>query len=79
MKPIKFKEANTTFAKDQPQYQPLPALVKEGQHGDVVTCWHLSFKERAKILITGKLWLNMMTFKKPLTPVYLTVNKEEVI
>jgi hypothetical protein len=26
MKPIEFKEKNVVFAKDQPQYQPLPAL-----------------------------------------------------
>ena len=26
MKPVEFKHQNVVFAKDQPEYQPLPAL-----------------------------------------------------
>lgn len=79
MKPIKFKEANITFAKDQPEYQPLPAYKDAGPEGYVVSCWGLSFKERIKILLTGKLWIGLMTFHKPLTPSYPTVNKNELL
>ena len=53
MKPIEFKHQNIVFAKDQPEYQPLPALKFESSNGEVVSCWKLSFKERIKIVFTG--------------------------
>ena len=79
MTPIKFPEANVTFAKDQPEYQPLPAFRDPGPEGAVVSCWQLSFKERIKILFTGKLWLSLWSFHKPLTPSLPTVNKSDVL
>lgn len=79
MKPIKFPEANITFAENQPEYQPLPAFIKDNPQGETVSCWQLSFKERIKILITGKLWVSLWTFNKPLTPMYFTTKKEELI
>jgi len=66
MKPIEFKEQNVVFAKDQPQYLPLPARREED--GMVITCWKLSFIERVKILFTGKMWLSQLTFNDPLQP-----------
>lgn len=77
MKPIEFPEVNVTYAKDQPQYQPLPVF--KDADGTVISCWKLSFKERMKLLRTGELWISMLTFNKPLTPLYPTVNKEEVL
>ena len=81
MKPIHFKESNIVFAKDQPEYQPLPAYKNknEGNNGEVVSCWSLNFRERIKVLFSGKIYASLMTFNKPLTPTYITVNKEEVI
>jgi hypothetical protein len=79
MKPITFKECNVTFAKDQPEYQPLPAYKTGTMHGEVISCWHLSFKERIKLLIHGNLWIAMMTFNQSLTPIYPTVDKAEII
>ena len=65
MKPIKFKEQNCTFAKDQPEYQQLPAFKNKNIEGiPVVSCWKLSFIERLRILFTGKLWVNLLTFGK---------------
>lgn len=66
MKPVYFKEANITFAKDQPQYLPLPA--ERSEDGMVTTCWQMSFKERIKVLFTGKVWLQTLTFNNPLQP-----------
>ena len=54
MKPITFKEHNVVYAKDQPEYNPLPAL--KDNTGAVVSCWKLSIKERFKLIFTGKLW-----------------------
>jgi len=71
MKPIKFKESNITFAKDQPEYIPLPAFKSED--GRIISCWELSFKERVKVLFTGRMWLSLLTFNKPLQPIKIQV------
>lgn len=76
MKPIKFPESNVTFAKDQPQYKQLPAFKNNSPQGEVVTCWHLSFRERLRILFKGKLWVCMLSFNKPLSPIALSTKKE---
>lgn len=68
-----------TFAENQPEYQPLPALKINDETGNVISCWKLSFKEKIKILFTGKVWVGLMMFGKPLTPSYLTINKKELI
>lgn len=78
MKPVNFKGQNVVFAKDQPEYQPLPALKLDTPEGEVISCWKLSFKERVKILFTGRIWLSLMSFNKLLTPSYLSVNREDV-
>lgn len=77
MNPIEFKEQNITYAKDQPEYNPLPAY--KDDDGVVVSCWRLSFRERLKILLTGKVWLSLMSFNKPLTPSLMSVNKKDVL
>lgn len=66
MRPITFAEQNTTYAKDQPQYLPLPA--HKDEMGVVTTCWALSWRDRIKLLFTGRLWLQQMTFDEPLQP-----------
>ena len=78
MKPIEFKHQNIVFANDQPEYMPLPALKIESEQGEVISCWRLSFKERVKVLFSGKVWLSLMSFNKPLTPSYMSVNRKEV-
>ena len=78
MKPVEFKHQNTVIAKDQPQYMPLPALIIESPYGEVISCWKMPFKDRVKVLFTGRIWLNLLSFNKPLTPSYLSVNRKEV-
>jgi len=78
MKPVEFKHQNVVFAKDQPEYQPLPALRIESPEGEVISCWKMSFKERIKVLFFGRVWLSLMSFNKPLTPSYMAVNRKEV-
>lgn len=74
MKPIHFKQVNKVYAKDQPQYLPLPVYEDELQGGRVFHCWKLNFKERITILFTGRIWINVLNFKKPLQPIKLMVN-----
>lgn len=79
MKPIKFKEHNAIFGSDQPEYEPLHAYRVGNEEGEIVSCWRLSLKERFKILITGKIWMSLLGFHKPINPSYLTTNKKELI
>lgn len=65
MLPIEFKEQNVVYAKDQPEYIPLPAYQDETLS---ISCWKMSWKERVKIFFTGKLWLTQLNFGGPLQP-----------
>ena len=58
------------FAKDQPQYFPLPAILEDD--GAIHTRWRLSLKERLQILFNGSIYLDVLTFNKPLQPVRLS-------
>ena len=76
MKPITpvvpgFNLPVTEFAKDQPEYITLPS--HRSPDGRVVTRWRLTFMERLRILLTGDLWLSLLTFNQPLQPVKLDV------
>lgn len=72
MKPIEFKEFNCIYAKDQPEYLPLPAYRTED--GEVTSCWKLPIKERIKILLTGKIFISVLTFNKPLQPISISID-----
>lgn len=77
MKPIKFPEANVTYGENQEEYEPLPAL--KFPHGEVVTCFQLTDEELDKIKETKCIWLALQTFNQPLQPLFLSVDKEDVI
>ena len=77
MKPVTFKVQNTAFAKDQEQYGTIPTLHMEGPSGTIVSCWELSEEEIAEVVKTGKMWLGLMCFGKPLTPSFLSVNSDD--
>ena len=78
MRPTKFKHQNCTYAENQPDYMPLPALKIQSEYGEVVSCWRMSFRDRVKVLFTGKVWLSLMSFNKPLTPSFMSVNRKDV-
>jgi len=77
MEAINFKGANVVFAENQEEYNSLPAFKDED--GTVVTCFKLSEEEIKKISETGELWLSVMTFNQALQPLFLSVNKDEVL
>jgi len=66
MEPIEFKGQTDVYAKDQPEYRSLP--VHRTADGTVTSCWKMTWKERFKIFLTGKIWWSTMTFNKPLQP-----------
>ena len=78
MKPKKFKEVNIEFAKDQPEYETLPAFRSSEPNGEVITCWNLTFGERLRILFKGEIWLSLLTFNKPLTPSFMTTKRGDL-
>lgn len=61
-----------TYAKDQPEYLPLPSLKSED--GRVVSRWTLTVEERAKIAAGADIFLTLHTFNNPLQPILLTVD-----
>jgi hypothetical protein len=58
-----------TYAQNQPEYIPLPAWKQDGPEGLRVTRWKLSWKERFDILLTGSIWIRILTFNNPLQPI----------
>lgn len=79
MKAIEFKEMNVVYAKNQPEYRPLPAFKDDGKEGAVVFCQQLSFVERVRVLFTGKIWGQMLTFGNNLNPSFFTTKKSDVL
>ena len=60
----------TVLAKDQPQYLPLP--VAHLEYGDgtrsMISCYRLTWRERFRILFSGKVWWEQLTFGEALQP-----------
>ena len=79
MKLIEFDEQTIVIAKDQPEYNPLPAYrFKDDLQGRIVCVWELTLRERIKLLITGKVWHQILTFNHALQPQLLTIEKPEM-
>ena len=78
MEPTKFKHQNVVFAENQPEYKPLPALILRDSPGiPAISCWRMSLRERLYVLFTGRVWLSMYTFARPLTPAIVAAYREE--
>lgn len=74
MKPTSISNQNCTYGKGQPEYVPLPA--RKTEDGIVSTCWKMSLGERLTVLLTGKIFLHVLTFNKPLQPTRLTTHDQ---
>lgn len=79
MKVVSFPEQTTIYAKDQPQYQALPAYHFGDAEGRIACRWSLSWRERLRVLFTGTIWHQVLTFGQPLQPQKLTVEKPEMV
>lgn len=77
MKPVEFPQQNVVFAKDQPEYLPLPAY--RSANGHVVTsCWRMSWRERLRNLFSGRVYVSLLTFGSPLQPQIISINPPAV-
>jgi len=74
---LKAKDLEIVFAKDQPEYLPLPAI--RTTDGQVITRWKLDWKERIKVLFNGSIFLRQLTFNQSLQPQSVSVNEPEII
>lgn len=62
MKAVTFPEVNKTLKpcdEHEGRVIPLPVFKAE-RHGHYVSCWAIPLKERFKMLITGKLWIDVI-------------------
>ncbi len=71
MKPIEFYEQNHVWAPNQKPYRPLPAYVNSRE---TISCWSLTFRERLRVLVFGRLWLRQCNFGEKLQPQLPTVD-----
>lgn len=79
MEPIKFEGVNVTYGENQPEYKPLPGERRgKPSTGELLTCWELTPEEIEQVKQTGKIWLSVLTFNKPLQPVLLATEKPEI-
>lgn len=76
---IEFPEQTVVIAKDQPEYQSLPAhRFKDDPSGRIACCWKLTWRERFAVLFRGTVWHQILTFNQPLQPQLLTTDKPEM-
>lgn len=73
--PLKLREI--VFAKDQPEYRPLPAI--RTADGIVTTRWRLTWRERLLLAWRGSFYLQQMTFGDPLQPQLPSVDPPEFV
>ena len=71
MKPIKTKDTNVEFAKDQKEYNTLPAYIDK--NGAVVTVWQMTDEELEEVIASKKIYLVQQTFNQPLQPLQMWV------
>ena len=78
MKPISpviegYQSKEVVFAKEQPEYMPLPALVLEGEDKPIVSRWQLNDEERKQIAAGADILFTQMIFSDLYHPVRLEV------
>ena len=63
MEPVPFKQTNRNWG--GAGYLDLPAYTNDT---GTISCWKLSWYERCKLLLTGRLWLRQMNLGQALQP-----------
>ena len=78
MEIVSFPEQSVIYAEHQPQYRSLPAHKFGDAEGRIACCWSLTWRERLRVLLTGKIWQQVLTFNQPLQPQLLTTDKPDM-
>lgn len=71
MKSIEFPEQNVVYAKDQPEYEPLPAFRNDTES---ISLWEPTPEEREAIANGANIWVRQMNFSKPLQPIHVSTD-----
>jgi len=73
VRPVLFYGHNAVYAREQAPYLPLPA--HNGRGGRVTTCWSLTMRDRLRVLFTGRVWWQQLTYGKPLQPQKCSIDR----
>jgi hypothetical protein len=71
-----FHPPEVVYAKDQPQYIPLPVV--RDSFGIITARWHMTWTERLLALIWGDVYVKINTFNQPLQPIRLCIVPPEI-
>ncbi len=78
MKAKDFPEANVKLVESQEEYMDLPAFFNS-EDGSLTFCFELDEAELNRIKATGEVWFQMLTFGRPMQPIAMSTNKEQLI
>lgn len=76
MQPKDFKERNLVYGENQPEYIPLPA--HRQPDGTVTMCIELSEEDKKKVMETGVIWAQLLTFNQPIQPLNFFAEKPDM-
>jgi hypothetical protein len=62
------------YAKDQPEYIPLRALVANRPEATVMSRWTFTHEQRKAIADAADIYLQLSTFNRPLQPIRIVVS-----
>lgn len=75
MKPIKFEQANKNLLKPESMTdEECSSLWVYNDGRECISCWRLTWKERIKALLFGRVWLSVLSGRTQ-PPVWLTCCK----
>lgn len=77
MRPVTFPGVNCTYGDNQPEYQPLPCIRFED--GMTISCWELSPEEAQRVSTNRRIYLQQLTFNKPLQPILPAADLDDCI
>lgn len=75
MEQVDFKQTNNRLSENGKN--PVPVFVDESV-GLVVSCWKPTFRERVKLLFSGKIYICMVATKKNVPATRLSVSEDEI-
>ncbi len=78
MKAVEFEEVNLRIAEHQEEFITLPVFHNPDE-GSITFCFKLTQDEVNRIRATDEIWFKMYTSNRPMQPIMLSTNKEELI
>lgn len=68
------EEFEITYAKDQPEYNPLRTLRSRTEKAAVLSRWSLTPEQRKAVADGADIFLELWTFGRPLQPIRMAVS-----